>query len=89
MQVDKSKTRVLGHGHSIEVGKSTWDDTETSIRNRYSTANGGFNQAGSSELPIDDVFQIVKVTIEEDLLSPKVLSELVGIVSDSLKRQVK
>jgi hypothetical protein len=89
MQVDKSKTRVLGHGHSIEVGKSTWDDAETSVRNRYSTANGGFNQAGSSELPINDVFQIAKVTIEEDLLSPKILSELIGVISDSLKRQVK
>lgn len=89
MQVDKSKTRILGHGHSIEVGKSTWNDTETSVRNRYSTASGGFNQAGSSELPINDILQIAKVAIEEDLLSPKALSELVGVVSESLKRQVK
>ena len=89
MQVDKSKTRTLGNGHSIEVGNSTWDDNEISVRNRYSTVNGGFNPAASSELPIYDVFQIAKVTIEEDLLSPQALSELVGVISNSLKRQIK
>jgi hypothetical protein len=89
MDVNRSKTRHLGDGHSIEVGGSTWDANETSIRNRYSTVKGGYNVAASSELPIEDTFLLVKTALEEDLYPPARLAELIGTISGSLKRQTK
>ena len=41
----------ISKNHSIEWGESTWDANNYSIRNRFDTATGKFNQAGSSEIP--------------------------------------
>ena len=87
MQV--TKTKDLGHGHKIELGKATWDGTQMSVRNRYPTSTGGFSPRSSSELPLDDVAEIVTVVAEEDLFSPSELVEMISTLSASLKRQIK
>lgn len=87
MQV--TKTIDLGNGHKIEIGKSTWDEDEISVRNRYPTNDGGFNVAASSELPLDDVVSIVSVVADEDLLSTSEVADLIVKLSESLKRRLK
>lgn len=85
--MDVTKTKHLGNGHSIEIGKATWDNTEVSIRNRYPTSTGGFSPRSSSELPIDDVGELVTVVADEDLYPPKRLAELIKILAESIERQ--
>ncbi len=85
--MDVTKTKRLGNGHSIEIGKATWDNTEVSIRNRYPTSTGGFSPRSSSELPIDDVGELVTVVADEDIYPPKRLAELIKILAESIKRQ--
>jgi hypothetical protein len=88
MQVTKSKPILNCPGHTIEIGKATWDDQETSVRNRYPTKTGGFSPRSSSEIPLGDVKEIVSVVADNDLLDPKVLADMIGALSDSLSRQV-
>ena len=88
MQVTKSKPILNCPGQTIEIGKATWDDQETSVRNRYPTKTGGFSPRSSSEIPLGDVKEIVSVVADNDLLDPKVLADMIGALSDSLSRQV-
>ena len=77
MQITKSKD--LSDGHLIEIGKATWDDTQTSVRNRYPTKTGGFSPRSSSEIPLGDIPEIVTVVAEEDLLSLKELAKSISL----------
>lgn len=83
------KTKDLGDGHKIEIGKATWDEDQTSVRNRYPTATGGFSPRSSSEIPLDDVSEILTMVTDEDLIAPPELVNLIVSLSESLKRQVK
>ena len=83
-----TKTKNVGTGHSIEIGEASWDESQTSIRNRYATSTGGFSPRSSSELPINDVCELVKVISDEDLLDPKILAEMIKSISESLNRQL-
>ena len=83
-----TKTKDLGDGHKIEIGKATWDEEDTSIRNRYPTSTGGFSPHSSSEIPLHDVPEIVSMVIDEDLLSPKELCDLINGISKSIERQI-
>ena len=82
-------TKDLGDGHLIEVGNATWDGNETSIRNRYPTSTGGFSPRSSSEIPLEDVSEILTVAVDENLLRPAVLVDLMVLISGSLKRQLE
>lgn len=88
MKVTKSKPNPKYPGHTIEIGKATWDDQETSVRNRYPTKTGGFSPRSSSEIPLRDVKEIVVVVADEDLLDPKEIAEMISALSDSLSRKV-
>jgi hypothetical protein len=88
MQVTKSKSISNHPGHTIEIGGATWDNQETSVRNRYPTKSGGFSPRSSSEIPLGDIKEIVTVIADEDLLNPKDLAALIAILSASLSRQV-
>ena len=57
------------------------------FRNRYPTSTGGFSPRSSSELPLDDVAELVSVVADEDLYDPKLLAELIGLLAASIKRQ--
>ncbi len=89
LKMQVTKTKDLGDGHKIEIGKATWDENQTSVRNRYPTSTGGFSPRSSSELPLDDVSEIVTMVAEEDLLSPSELADIISTLSASLKRQLK
>ena len=76
-----------GGGHSIELGKATWDDKSRSVRNRYETPNGGFSPHSSSEIPIDDVVDIVEFAAKYDELSAAQCAHIIKALADSIQRQ--
>jgi hypothetical protein len=53
----------LGDGHSIEVGFSTWDPNAISVRDRYDNSNGHFSPHSSSEFPLGDLSEIIRVVL--------------------------
>jgi hypothetical protein len=88
MQVDHSKTRVINHHHSIEVGQSSWDPTETSIRCRYDDpATGRFSPHGSSELPLHDLHPLMEVAAQQDLLDSSECAAIIQALAASIQRQ--
>ena len=82
------KTKDLGNGHKIEIGNATWDSDDISVRNRYHTSNGGFSPRSSSEIPLNDVSEIIKTTVGEDLIDDKELVNMIIAISESLKRKL-
>lgn len=60
MEVKKTFIDPNKKNHSVEWGNATWtkdeheDNKDVSIRNRYDREDGGFNYAGSAEIPWDD-----------------------------------
>ncbi len=81
-------TVLLEAGHSIEFGRSTWNEEGLSVRNRYTTANGGFSPHSSSEIPIEDVAPIVLEVLRRDLLNPEIALLLIQEASDSVRRRI-
>jgi hypothetical protein len=55
----------IKHGivHSIEIGWSTWNPDEVSLRNRYDK-KGKFSPRGSSEIPLRDLPALMRVALE-------------------------
>jgi hypothetical protein len=88
LKMKVTKTKDLGGGHLIESGGATWDETETSIRDRYPTRNGGLNPHSSSEIPLGDVAELVVFAADEDLLGAKELAGILCAVSASLQRKI-
>lgn len=86
MKPDPTKTVQISPTHSIEVGESTWNSAETSIRNRYD-ASGRFSRSGSSELPLDDLQPIMEAAANHDLLEPKVCALIIEALAKSIQRQ--
>jgi hypothetical protein len=92
MEVIDNKVFPEFPGYSIEWGYATWSkdkieaNKEWSIRNRYDRADGGFNYAGSSEVPWVDFNRMITESIKEKQFSN---SELKIIFKMSLSRLVK
>ena len=86
--MDVEYTKPLGNGHSIEIGKSTWDPACRSIRNRYATANGGFSPHSSSEVPTGDMVPMIATAIERKELSANELCSLAKIVADGFRNLI-
>jgi butyrate kinase len=79
----------LGHGHSVELGRATWNlETSRSIRNRYETSNGGFSPRSSSEIPIGDLVPMVKFAAQHDELSPAQCADIIQALAASIERQL-
>lgn len=74
-------------GHSIELGAATWNDQHRSVRNRFATANGGFSNSRSSEVPEDDVIRMVMAMAEHDWLSAEDIGTMIKAMGESLIRQ--
>lgn len=72
----------LGGGHKIEFGKASWDNTKTSIRNRYPTSTGGFSPRSSSEIPIEDLKPLVIEAIKNGYVNKP---DLIEIIKESVK----
>jgi hypothetical protein len=78
----------LGGGHSIEIGDSTWDKTDRSIRNRYDDpTTGHFSPHSSSELPMDDLVLLAKFAAQYDELTASQCAEMIMALAESIKRQ--
>jgi hypothetical protein len=63
----------LEERHSVEVGRSTWDPDRISVRDRYDLPNGGFSPRLSSEFPLEDLPDIIRVVLAG---LPEVLREM-------------
>jgi hypothetical protein len=77
---------VIDPNHSIEWGEATWDVTDFSIRNRFDTASGKFNQAGSSELPWYDFVLVITESIKRDKFSNTELSQILTEISNKIAK---
>lgn len=62
--MDVFDSEAVGPGHSIELGWSSWDPNERAVRNRFANARGGFNRAGSSEVPEHDLLRMVAINAD-------------------------
>jgi hypothetical protein len=76
----------VSDNHSIEWGGATWDETDFSIRNRYNTDTGKFNQAGSSELPWHDFLLMIKESINRDKFSNVELSQILTEIANKISK---
>lgn len=57
-------SETLGERHSIEIGWSTWNPNAVSLRNRYDQESGRFDPRSSSEIPIEDLPDLMRVALE-------------------------
>ncbi len=87
MKVDPKKTKIISPDHSIEIGESSWDEGETSIRLRYNGETGRFSPHGSSELPLCYLQPLIESAAQYDLLSPKECASMIQALADSIKRK--
>lgn len=72
----------LDNGHTIEVGPSSWDVEDFSVRNRFTNAAGRFNKAASGEIPVYDIHHLVEVAADRDYLEiPAMISMMKSIIS--------
>ena len=89
MKPDQTKTVVLDTSHRIEIGPSSWDPAEVSLRNRYdSPQTGRFSPHGSSESPLHDLVPLLRAAADHDLLRPIQCAQIVEALSQSLARQL-
>ena len=89
MKPNPALTVVLSPNHSIEVGSSSWDDDDTSIRCRYDGPTGRFSPNGSSEIPLTDLQPIMVVAALNNLLSVAQSSAIIEALAASIRRQVE
>jgi hypothetical protein len=87
MNPDPTKTVIIDPDTSIEIGESTWNPAETSIRRRYQPG-GKFSPHGSSEIPIDDLKIIMEAAARHDELDPKTCAAIITALADSIHRQL-
>lgn len=77
-------------GHSIEWGNSTWGQQQNpiiqqkAIRNRFENANGGFNQAASSEIPWTDFLIMIHQSIQQNQFSPNEMIDILKAIATKL-----
>lgn len=81
----KDSIKISGK-HSIEWGDATWDEKDVSIRNRYNTDSGRFNQAGSSELPWRDFMLMIKESISRDKFSNAELAQILAEIANKIAK---
>jgi len=77
----------LGEGHLIEFGAATWDESQTSIRNRYPTSTGGFSPRSSSEIPIRDMVRLTIETFRHDLMTIREATDIIRAAAEFIERQ--
>jgi hypothetical protein len=82
MEVKKTIQDTNFSNHSIEWGNATWtkDLPEKqkikSIRNRYNKDDGGFNYAGSAEVPWEDFNVMIIESIKNHKFSKEELYDI-------------
>lgn len=64
----KDDVTGIKHSHSIEVGTSSWDNRQLSIRNRYDQ-DDRFMPHNSSEVPRDDLLNLFLVALDSHMFS--------------------
>ena len=72
----------ISEDHSIEWGDATWNNDDFSIRNRFNTGSGKFNQAGSSELPWHDFVLMITESIKRDKFSNAEIGQILAEISN-------
>lgn len=86
--MDVQHVKSLGAGHSLELGRSTWDpDNARSIRDRWATAGGGFSPRSSSEVPIASLTPMIEFAAAHDELTTAECAEIITALAASIKRR--
>lgn len=89
MEVKKTIKDSNNTNHSIEWGNATWTkdkaekDKEKSIRNRYEKELGGFNYAGSGEIPWEDFNLMILESIKLKKFSKTELYEILMEINNN------
>jgi len=73
--------------HSIEFGRATWNDTDLSVRDRWTTSTGGFSPRSSSELPLGSIPDIIIETAKRDLLDVQTTARIIEALAASIARR--
>lgn len=90
MEVNPALTQRIDEHHQIEIGGSSWDADETSIRRRYDNPETGkFSPHGSSELPLYALSDLIRVASENDILDPEHCSQMINHLTASLARRAR
>jgi hypothetical protein len=87
MDVEKSKS--LDEWHSLEIGGSTWNPEERSVRRRCNMESGQYDPHSSSEIPLYAVSEIIEFLCENQCFSAKECVELSQVLLDSARSQMK
>ncbi len=80
------KVMKIDERHSIEWGKSTWDENEYSIRNRFNTEEGRFNKIASSEIPWFDFNLMILESIKRNRFSKEEICEISNQITEYFKK---
>ncbi len=93
MEVEKTFSDPNKKNHSIEWGYATWTeqelqkDKDKSIRNRYEKEGGGFNYAGSGEIPWEDFNLMIVESIKNKKFSKAELYDIIiGIHENKIEK---
>lgn len=84
--MDVEHDKDLGGGHRIEIGNSTWDNGERSVRDRWPTVTGGFNPRSSSEVPMKSLVPMLEFVAEHDELSIVECASIIEALAASIRR---
>ena len=83
--MDVQHSMAVEHGHSIELGLSTWDPKGArSIRDRWATSNGGFSPRSSSEVPVRSLLPMVVFAAQHDELTSSECAEIIVALAESM-----
>jgi len=82
------ETIPLANGCAIEIGGSTWNPTESSVRYRCPNSRGGFDPHSSSELPVSMIEPILTSCINRDMLDAAAAARLIDLLAQSVQRQL-
>ena len=76
----------ISESHSIEFGTSSWNDSDASVRDRWTTKTGGFSPRSSSEIPLSSIADIIVETAKRDLLDAPSAARVIEALAASIAR---
>ena len=88
MKPDKNKTKKIDDEQCIQIGESTWNPKNDSIRNCI-RKNGKFSRSASSELSPWSLKQMVCHAAKYNLLKPNDCKAIIRALTESIQRQNK
>ncbi len=92
MKVTESFPHPNLDNHKIQIGVSTWtesnsvDEQTESIRRAVYNEEGKFSPHGSSEIPMEDMTLLIRTCIQRDRISRNEMTDILNDISASMQR---